>query len=48
MRAEARSRGQRGNGRHQGSFLPSKARLEWAALELEARAVVKWSDGTAA
>lgn len=41
MRAEARSGGQRRKGRHQGSLSPSEARLECAALELEARAMVE-------
>lgn len=45
MRAKARSGGKRKRKRHQGSFLPGEARLECAALELEARAIVKWSDG---
>lgn len=45
MRAKARSGGKREKGRHQGGFLPGEARLECAALELEARAMVKWSDG---
>lgn len=44
MRAKARSGGKRKK-RHQGGFLPGEARLECAALELEARAMVKWSDG---
>lgn len=37
MRAKARSGAKRKRKRHQGSFLPGEARLECAALELEAR-----------